>query len=79
MLEYLDAEIESSPRFVTFDNDIPQDAEFVASASGYPVLLSCQGDPTDDAPMGTSPGPTIVPFKPHNISAAPLMTLIRSS
>jgi hypothetical protein len=71
ILEYLDAEINSSPRLTSFDNDPPADAEFVASASGYPVLVSCSGPPTDDEPNGTSPGPTIIPFKPHNISAAP--------
>lgn len=73
ILEYLDAEINASPRLTTFDNDPPPDAEFVASASGYPVLVSCSGPPTTDEPNGTSPGPTIVPFKPHNIAAAPLI------
>jgi hypothetical protein len=73
ILEYLDAEINASPRLVTFDNDPPVDAEYVAAAAGYPVLVSCSGPPTPDDPDGTSPGPTIVPFKPHNIAAAPLI------
>ncbi len=72
-LEYLDAEIEGAPRLVSFDNDPPCDAEFIASASGYPVLISCQGKATTDKPNGTSPGPSIVPFKPSNLAAAPLV------
>jgi hypothetical protein len=73
ILEYLDSEITSSARLVTFDNEIEVDAEYIASAAGYPVLVSCSGPPTPEKPKGTSPGPTIVPFKPHNIAAAPLV------
>jgi hypothetical protein len=63
-LDWLDAEIESNP-IVTFDNDAPPAAEFVAVLNGVPVWISCQG------PGGTSPGPFIFPAKPSNIEAAP--------
>lgn len=72
-LEYLDAEIDGTLRLITFDNDAPQDAEMVATVAGYPVLVSCQGKATIAKPNGTSPGPSIVPFKPFNIAAAPLV------
>ncbi len=63
-LEWLDAEIESN-RLVTFDNDPPPDAEFVALFNGVPVWVSTNG------PGDTSPGPFISPAKPSNIEAAP--------
>lgn len=71
-LEYLDAEIDGTLRLLTFDNDAPPDAEFIATVAGYPVLVSCLGRGTPDFPEGTSPGAMIVPTKPGNIAAAPL-------
>lgn len=72
-LEYLDAEIDGTLRLITFDNDAPPDAEFVATVAGYPVLVSCQGKATTAEPLGTSPGPSLVPFKVSNLAAAPLV------
>lgn len=66
-LEYLDAEIESDPRLLTFDNDAPPDANYIAYIGGVPILISCDGKGE------TSPGPSIVPFKPGNLAAAPLV------
>lgn len=63
-LEWLDAEIEGNP-LLTFDNDAPPDAEFVALFNGIPVWISCAG------PGDTCPGPFIFPAKPSNIEAAP--------
>jgi hypothetical protein len=63
-LEWLDAEIETN-RLITFDNDAPPDAEFVALFNGIPVWISCSGA------GDTSPGPFISPAKPSNIEAAP--------
>lgn len=40
--EYNDAEV-SSNRVLSFDNDPPPDACFVASLQGLPILLSCNG------------------------------------
>lgn len=40
--EYNDAEV-SSNRLLSFDNDPPPDACFVASLQGLPILLSCNG------------------------------------
>lgn len=62
--EWLDAEIETN-ELITFDNDAPPDAEFVAVLNGVPVYISCAG------PGDTSPGPFIFPAKPGNIEAAP--------
>lgn len=62
--EWLDAEIEAN-RLVTFDNDAPPDAEFVALFNGVPVWISTHG------PGDLSPGPFISPAKPSNIEAAP--------
>lgn len=72
-LEYLDAEIEAAARLITFDNDAPSQAEYVGTVAGYPVLVSCQGKPTTAIPAGASPGPSIIPFKPANLAAAPLV------
>ena len=63
-LEWLDAEIEAN-RLITFDNDPPPDAEFVALFNGVPVWVSTHGQ------GDTSPGPFISPAKPSNIEAAP--------
>lgn len=41
-IEYNDAEV-SGNRLLTFDNDPPPDACFVASLQGLPILISCNG------------------------------------
>ncbi len=41
-IEYNDAEV-SGNRLLSFDNDPPPDAVFVATLQGLPVLLSCNG------------------------------------
>lgn len=72
-LEYLDAEIQGTLRLISFDNDAPVDAEYLGTVAGYPVLVSCQGKATAVSPNGSSPGPCLVPFKPQNLAAAPLV------
>jgi hypothetical protein len=62
--EWLDAEIETGD-LITFNNDAPSDAEFVALFNGVPVYVGTDG------PGDTSPGPFIRPAKPSNIEAAP--------
>ena len=42
VIEYNDAEVSGS-RLLTFDNDPPPDACFVATLQGLPILLSCNG------------------------------------
>lgn len=71
-LEYTDVEATNGD-LITFDNEPPSDAMFVGTVAGYPVLVSCQGKPTPTELDGTSPGPSIIPFKPANIVAAPLV------
>lgn len=69
-IEYVDAEI-STNELLTFNNDAPQNAEFVSDIAQYPIWISCQGK----IPTGTSitsPGPYILPAKPNNIEAVPL-------
>lgn len=41
-IEYNDAEV-SSNRLLTFNNDAPPDALFVATLQGLPILISCNG------------------------------------
>jgi hypothetical protein len=72
-LEYLDGELSAVAQLISFDNDAPCDAEYVASVTGYPVLVSCQGRGTVDRKTGTNPGPSVVPFKVNNLAAAPLV------
>jgi hypothetical protein len=76
-VEWLDAEIERQDA-VTFDNDAPTDAEFVVNFNNVPVYISCQGIP-NAAGSVTSPGPFIVPAKPNNVEAAPLVLAFSSS
>lgn len=71
VIEYLDAEVETN-EIVSFNNDPPTDAEFVAMLNNAPVWISCQGQGNTTTPTQTSPGPYIVPAKPNNIEAAPL-------
>lgn len=68
--EWLDGEVETqgaglAGSLLTFDNDAPPHAEFVALFNGIPVWISCNG------PGDTSPGPFIRPAKPSNVEAAP--------
>lgn len=73
VLEYLDGELSSLAQLISFDNEPPCDAEGIGSVAGYPVLISCQGRSTTTKTSGTSPGPSIVPFKVNNLAAAPLV------
>lgn len=77
-IEYLDAEVEGN-ELVSFNNDPPTDAEFVAMLNNAPVWISCQGQGNSTTPTQTSPGPFIVPAKPNNIEAAPLDLAFSSS
>lgn len=63
-IEYNDAEIAEND-LLSFNNDFPPDAEFVASVSNISVFISTDG------PGNTSPGPWIAPVKPSNPEAAP--------
>ena len=69
-VEYLDAELTGNATLLTFDNDAPPDAEFVASLAGVPVYVSCQGA------GGSSPGPDIISAKLGNPEAAPLANAV---
>lgn len=78
IIEYLDAEVEGN-ELVSFNNDAPTDAEFVAVLNDGLVFVSCQGQGNATNPTMTSPGPFIVPSKPNNIEAAPLDLAFSSS
>lgn len=78
IIEYLDAEVETN-EIVSFNNDPPTDAEFVAYLNNAPVLISCQGQGNTVNPVATSPGPFICPAKPNNIEAFPLDLAFSSS
>lgn len=78
VIEYLDAEVEGN-ELVSFNNDAPTDAEFVAVLNDGLVYISCQGQGNATNPTMTSPGPFIVPSKPNNIEAAPLDLAFSSS
>lgn len=78
VIEYLDAEVEGN-ELVSFNNDAPTDAEFVATLNDGLVYISCQGQGNATNPTMTSPGPFIVPSKPSNIEAAPLDLAFSSS
>lgn len=77
-IEYYDAEVMTN-EIVSFNNDPPTDAEFVALFNNAPVYISCQGQGAATNPTQTSPGPFIVPAKPTNIEAAPLELAFSSS
>lgn len=77
-IEYYDAEIINN-ELVSFNNDAPTDAEFVALLNNTPVWISCQGQGYSTNPTQTSPGPFICPAKPTNIEAAPLELSFSSS
>lgn len=71
-IEYNDAEV-SSGDLLTFNNNPPPDAEFVAWMGGMPIYLSCQG------PGSTSPGPFIASGKPRNVEAVPPTQYVSTS
>jgi hypothetical protein len=71
-IEWYDAEVERNG-LITFDNDPPPSASFVAMLNNVPVWISCQGT------NGSSPGPFIFPAKPGNIEAAPAVIAFSSS
>lgn len=81
-IEWLDAEVERQ-NLLTFDNDPPPDSEFIQVLNAVPVWTSCEGPGyTDSTPTTvdtTSPGPFIVPAKPDNIEASPLVLAFSSS
>lgn len=70
-IEYYDAEILNN-ELVSFNNDPPTDAEWMASLNNIPVSISCQGQGATTEPDQTSPGPFICPAKPTNVEAFPL-------
>lgn len=67
-IEWLDAEVERNTQ-VTFNNDPPPDAGYVAIINNGPVWIACDGATAD--PAVTTYGPWIFPVKPDNIEAAP--------
>jgi hypothetical protein len=71
-IEWYDAEVERND-LVTYENDPPPSANFVALLNNVPVWISCQGA------NGSSPGPFIFPAKPGNIEAAPAIIAFSSS
>lgn len=72
-VEWLDAEVEGGANIVTFDNDAPPAAEFVALFNGIPVYISTHGA------GDTSPGPFVSPAKLNNVEAAPAELAIPTS
>lgn len=71
-IEYNDAEI-SGNDLLTFNNDVPPEAGFVAYMTGIPVYISCSG------PGNTSPGPLVAAGKPRNVEAVPPVQYISTS
>ncbi len=68
--DYIDADLGTQ---VSFDNDAPPDADWIASLAGYVVLVSCEGQGVNSTGRvtATSPGPFIFPMKGNNIDAYP--------
>ncbi len=77
-IEWLDAEVERND-LVTFDNDVPPSAGWVAMLNNVPVWISCQGLNTSIGASSSVPGPFIFPSKPGNIEAAPAGIAFSSS
>lgn len=71
-IEYNDAEV-SSGDLLTFNNNAPPHAEFLAWMAGMPIYLSCLG------PGNTSPGPFIATGKPRNVEAVPPTQYVSTS
>jgi len=68
--DYIDANLSN---FVSYDNDAPPNADWIASLAGYVNLVSCAGQGVDSTgrETSTSPGPFIFPMKANNIEAYP--------
>ncbi len=68
--DYTDADLGN---LVSFNNDVPPDAEFYSSLDRYPFLLSCngQGVNTTGRESSTSPGPFVAPIKAENFDGYP--------
>ncbi len=77
-IEWLDAEVERND-LVTFNNDVPPYAGWVAMLNNVPVWISCQGSNTSIGASSSVPGPFIFPAKPGNIEAAPTEIAFASS
>ena len=67
-LDVLDAELGAE---VTFDNDPPPDADWLAFLRGDAILVSCNGEKTETNSDGTSPGPMVAAQKRGNRDAFP--------
>lgn len=71
-VDVLDGELGTE---VSFDNDLPPDADWVSVLAGDPILISCYGDKVaggDD--RGASPGPFVVPSRRDNREGFPAQT-----
>ena len=68
--DYTDSELTS---LVSFDNDVPPDAEFLSTIDLYPFLVSTDGQGVNSTgrETTTSPGPFVSPAKPENLDAYP--------
>lgn len=68
--DYIDADLSN---FVSYDNDPPPNADWIASLAGYVNLVSCAGQGVDSSgrTTSTSPGPFVFPMKANNIEAYP--------
>ncbi len=77
-IEWLDAQVERND-LVTFNNDAPPSAGWVAMLNNVPVWISCQGINASIGASSSVPGPFIFPAKPNNIEAAPVDIAFSSS
>jgi hypothetical protein len=77
-IEWLDAEVERND-LVTFNNDAPPSAGWVATLNNVPIWISCQGINSSIGASSSVPGPFIFPAKPNNIEAAPADIAFSSS
>ena len=70
VFEYTDSELGT---LVSFDNDMPPDAEFISTIDLYPFLVSTDGQGVDSTgrETSTSPGAFVAPAKPENLDAYP--------
>jgi len=68
--EYTDSELGT---LVSFDNDMPPDAEFISTIDLYPFLISTDGQGVDSTgrETTTSPGAFVAPAKPDNLDGYP--------
>jgi hypothetical protein len=68
--EYVDTDLGN---LVSFDNDAPPDAEWVANLTGYAALVSTNGKGLNmlGREKETSPGPYVAPMKADNVDGYP--------